>query len=43
MSCCGSPIGLGTDIGGSARLPAYFCGVYGHKLSGGKIRKRNLS
>ena len=29
------PLGLGTDIGGSTRLPAYFCGVYGHMLTGG--------
>ncbi len=33
----GSPIGLGTDIGGSIRLPAFFNGVFGHKPSPGLV------
>ncbi|KAK7574202.1 hypothetical protein V9T40_011393 [Parthenolecanium corni] len=43
MACCGTPIGFGTDIGGSTRLPAYFCGVYGHKLSGGLVSTKGMT
>lgn len=31
ISSCGSLIGLSSDIAGSARLPAMFTGIYGHK------------
>lgn len=33
----GSPFGVGADIGGSIRLPALFCGVFGHKPSSGLV------
>ncbi|MFL5887733.1 MAG: amidase [Solirubrobacteraceae bacterium] len=33
----GSPIGLGSDIGGSIRLPAFFNGVFGHKATSGLV------
>ena len=32
-----SPFGLGSDVGGSIRLPGHFCGVFGHKCSSGMI------
>ena len=33
----GSPFGLGSDIGGSIRIPAFFNGVFGHKATGGLV------
>ncbi|HUS67432.1 MAG TPA: amidase [Kofleriaceae bacterium] len=33
----GSPMGLGADIGGSIRMPAFFNGVFGHKPTGGLV------
>ena len=37
VACGMTSFEIGTDIGGSVRVPAAFCGVYGHKPSFGLI------
>lgn len=32
-----SPLGIGTDLGGSNRLPSHYCGIVGFKPSHGRI------
>ena len=34
------PCEYGTDIGGSVRVPAHFCGIWGHKTTWGLISKQ---
>lgn len=37
-----SPLGLGTDIGGSIRIPAHFCGCAGFKPSIGRMSDQGV-
>jgi len=30
-AACGSPLSICSDIGGSIRMPAFYCGLFGHK------------
>ncbi|MEL7197455.1 MAG: amidase family protein [Pseudomonadota bacterium] len=34
------PAEFGTDIGGSVRVPAHFCGIWGHKTTWGLVSKQ---
>lgn len=37
LACGGSKIEIGSDVGGSVRIPAHACGVYGLKSSVGRF------
>lgn len=42
IACHGSPMGVGTDIGGSIRIPAAHCGLYGLKGSVARLPHSGL-
>ncbi|KYM89280.1 Fatty-acid amide hydrolase 2 [Atta colombica] len=37
QAAAGSPFGIGSDIGGSIRMPAFFNGIFGHKPTKGIV------
>ena len=43
ISLKGSPVGFGTDIGGSIRIPAAFNGLYGIRPSSGRMPYEGMS
>lgn len=43
ISACMSAFGLGTDIGGSIRMPAFYCGIFGHKPTVGIVNTRGCT
>lgn len=42
IACRGSALGVGTDIGGSVRIPAAYCGLYGLKGSVARLPHSGL-
>ncbi|XP_068164912.1 fatty-acid amide hydrolase 2-A-like [Antennarius striatus] len=37
IAAAGAVIGIGTDMGGSIRMPSFFCGTFGHKTTPGVV------
>lgn len=43
LAAGGSPFGLGSDGGGSIRVPAHYCGIAGHKPTQGLVSLAGIS
>lgn len=43
ISACGSAFGIGTDIGGSIRMPSFYCGIFGHYPTGQTVSTRGCT
>ena len=43
MASCGCALGIGTDIGGSIRIPAHFNGIFGFKPTPDRVTYKDVS
>lgn len=41
LAGAGAVVGIGSDIGGSIRIPSFFCGIFGHKPTHGIVSNEN--
>ena len=42
LAAYGSPLGLGSDLGGSIRIPSHACGIHGIKPTSGRLPREGL-